>query len=59
MNLLGYIARAALVLTGASAGFAVVSLASMGYREMAFLFLVTITIPLSMVVYEYMTGWKK
>jgi hypothetical protein len=56
MNPLGYVARVLLILAGAFAGFAVVSFASMGYREMALLFLVTVMIPVSMIVYEYMTG---
>ena len=59
MNPSGYIARALLILVGAFAGFAVVSFASMGYRETALLFLVTIMIPVSMVVYEYMAGRMK
>jgi hypothetical protein len=56
MNPLGYVARVLLILAGAFAGFSVVSFASMGYREMALLFLVTVMIPVSMIVYEYMTG---
>ena len=59
MSLRGYITNALLILAGAFAGFAVVSFASMGYRETALLFLVTIMIPVSMIVYEYMTGGKK
>jgi ABC-type glycerol-3-phosphate transport system permease component len=59
MNPLGYVARALLILAGALAGFAVVSFASMGYRGMALLFLVTVMIPVSMIVYEYMTGPMK
>jgi ABC-type glycerol-3-phosphate transport system permease component len=59
MNQLGYVARVLLILAGALAGFAVVSFASMGYRETALLFLVTVMIPVSMIVYEYMTGPMK
>jgi len=59
MGLLGYIAKVLLILAGAFAGFAVVSFASMGYRETALLFLVTMMIPVSMIVYEYMAGQKK
>jgi hypothetical protein len=59
MNPLGYVARVLLVLAGAFAGFAVVSFASMGYREAALLCLFTIMIPVSMIVYEYMTGEMK
>lgn len=59
MNPAGYIARALLILVGAFAGFAVVSFASMGYREMALLFLVTMMIPVSMIVYEYISGRMK
>ena len=58
-NPLGYIARALLVLVGAFAGFVVVSFTSMRYTEIAFLFLVTIMIPVAMVVYEYLTPPKK
>jgi hypothetical protein len=42
MNPLGYVARILLILAGAFTGFAVVSFASMGYRETALLLLVTI-----------------
>jgi hypothetical protein len=56
MNPLGYVARVLFVLAGAFAGFAVVSFASMGYRETALLFLVSVMIPVSMIVHEYMTG---
>jgi len=59
MNPLGFVARALLILAGSLAGFAVVSLASMGYRETALLCLVTVMIPVSMIVYEYMTGEMK
>lgn len=59
MNPLGYVVRALLVLAGAFAGYAVVSFASMGYKETALLFLVTVMIPVSMIVYEYMTGQMK
>jgi hypothetical protein len=59
MSLLGYIAKALLILAGAFAGFAVISFASMGYTEMALLFLVTMMIPVSMIVYEYMAYRKK
>jgi len=59
MALLGYIAKALLILAGAFAGFAVVSFASMGYTEMGLLFLVTIMIPVAMIVYEYLTNPKK
>jgi hypothetical protein len=59
MNQLGYVARVLLILAGALAGFAVVSFTSMGYRETALLFLVTVMIPVSMIVYEYMTGPMK
>jgi hypothetical protein len=59
MNPLGYVAKALLILAGSLAGFAVVSLASMGYRETALLCLVTVMIPVSMIVYEYMTGEMK
>ena len=59
MALLGYIAKALLILAGAFAGFAVVSFASTGYTEMALLFLVTIMIPVAMIVYEYLTNPKK
>ena len=56
MNPLGYVAKALLILVGSLAGFAVVSFASMGCRETALLCLVTIMIPVSMIVYEYMAG---
>jgi ABC-type glycerol-3-phosphate transport system permease component len=59
MNRLGYIARVLLILVGASAGFAVVAFASIGSKEIALLFLVTMMIPVSMIVYEYMTGRMK
>ncbi len=59
MNPLGCVARALLILVGALAGFAVVSFASMGYRETALLFLAAMMIPVSMVVYEYMTSGMK
>jgi ABC-type glycerol-3-phosphate transport system permease component len=59
MNPLGFVGRALLILVGSLAGFAVVSLASTGYREMALLCLVTVMIPVSMIVYEYMTGEMK
>ena len=59
MNPFGYVARALLILAGALAGFAVVSFVSMGYRETALLCLVTVMIPVSMVVYEYMTSGMK
>lgn len=59
MNSLGFVARALLILAGSLAGFAVVSLVSMGYRETALLCLVTVMIPVSMIVYEYMTGEMK
>ena len=59
MNPFGYVARVLLILAGAFAGFAVVSFFSMGYRETALLFLVTMMIPVSMIVYEYMTGPMK
>jgi len=56
MNPLGYVARVLLILVGAFVSFAVVSFASMGYRETALLFLVSVMIPVSMIVYEYMVG---
>lgn len=59
MNPLGYIARILLILAGAFAGFVVVSFVSMGYRETALLCLVTVMIPVSMIVYEYMTAGIK
>ena len=59
MNPLGYVAKILLILAGAFAGFAVVSFASMGYMETALLCLVTVMIPVSMIVYEYMTGEMK
>jgi len=59
MGLLGYVAKALLILAGAFAGFAVISFASMGYTEMALLFLVTMMIPVSMIVYEYLANPKK
>jgi hypothetical protein len=59
MNPLGYVARVLLILAGAFAGFSVVSFVSMGYRETALLFLVTMMIPVSMILYEYMTGPMK
>jgi hypothetical protein len=59
MGLLGYVARALLILAGAFAGFAVISFASMGYTELALLFLAAIMIPVSMILYEYLTNPKK
>lgn len=59
MGLLGYAAKALLILAGALAGFAVVSFTSMGYTKMALLFLVTMMIPVAMIVYEYLTNPKK
>jgi ABC-type glycerol-3-phosphate transport system permease component len=59
MNPLGYVARALLILAGAFAGYAVVGFVSMGYRETALLLLVTMMIPVSMIVYEYMTSPMK
>ena len=59
MGVLGYIARVLLILAGAYAGFAVVSFAAMGYSEMALLFLATLMIPVSMIVYEYWINRKK
>ena len=59
MNPLGFVARALLILAGSLAGFAVVSFASMGYRETALLCLGTMMIPVSMIIYEYMTGEMK
>ena len=56
MNPLGYITRALLIIAGAFVGFAVINFASAGYMETALLFLVTIMIPVSMIVYEYMMG---
>jgi hypothetical protein len=59
MNPLGYVARVLLILAGAFAGFSVVSFASTGSRETALLFLVTMIIPVSIIVYEYMTSEMK
>ena len=58
INSLGYIARALLILAGALTGFAVVSFSSMGYTELALLFLAAIMIPVSMILYEYLTNPK-
>lgn len=55
MGLLGYVAKALLILAGALVGFAVVSFTSMGYTEAALLFLVIMMIPVAMIVYEYLT----
>ncbi len=59
MNPSGYIARALLILAGALAGFAVVNFSSIGYTEQALLFLTAIMIPVSMILYEYLTNPQK
>ncbi len=59
MNPMALVARILLIIVGAFAGFAVVSFATIGYSETALLCLVTVMIPVSMIVYEYMTGEMK
>jgi ABC-type glycerol-3-phosphate transport system permease component len=58
MNPSGYIARLLSILAGALAGFAVVSFSSMRYTQLALLFLASIMIPVSMILYEYLANPK-
>ena len=53
MNSFDRIVKVLLIFAGAFSGYAFVSFAAMGYHGTALLFLVTIMIPVSMLVYEY------
>jgi len=55
MSLLGDIAKVILIWVGLSCILAIASFATMGYTEIALLFLVTLMIPVAMIVYEH---WK-
>jgi hypothetical protein len=59
VGLLGYVAKALLILAGADGGFAIISFTAMGYTEIALLFLAAMTIPVSMIIYEYVKNRKK
>jgi len=59
MGLLGAFAYGLLIFAFINCILAIISFALMGYVEIALLFLVTLTIPIVMIVHEYLKYRKK